>query len=210
MTMPPFNLSSFTEDEIVLLHRHLAYTAGRLERERSDLLNVPAALAWSCSPRNEGLRVTSKQWFDLVRARLLACLSRAIETGQKCISGWGIDLSPLLGDQELFLEFLAYELNRSRLGLDYVKTQPFAQRTRAYLVRAFDVEMRFFKDLQAYVEGLSSLTIRPAYVGVRPSLCASLISQKPAAVYGREEGDCQPAPVDVYPLNTGDGHTCHH
>ncbi|MCP4359460.1 MAG: hypothetical protein GY796_15725, partial [Chloroflexi bacterium] len=189
MTMSLFSLSDFTESEIVLLHRHLAFVAGRLERERSDLLNVPAALAWSRPPRNEGLRVTSKQWFDLVRARLLSCLVRAIETGEKCASGWRIDLSPLLGDPELFLEFLAYELNRSRLGLDYVKTQPFAQQTRTYLLLALDVEIRFFGGLLAYVERLDPLTIRPAYAEIRPSLCASLISQKPAAVYGREEGD---------------------
>ncbi len=185
-TAPLFSLSDFTESEIVLLHRHLAYTAGsRLERERSDLLNVLAALAWSRPPRDEGLRVTSKQWFDLVRARLLACLSRAIETGEKCTSGWRIDLSPLFGNPELFLEFLAYELNRSRLGLDYVKTQPFAQRTSAYLLRAFDVEIRFFGGLLAYVEGLDPLTIRSTHTRIRPPLCASLISERPTAVYER-------------------------
>lgn len=164
-----FNLSGFTEGEIVLLHRHLAYAGSRLERERSDRLNVPAALALSRPPRNEGLRITSKQWFDLARARLLSCLARTIETGEKCASGRQLDLSPLLGNSELLLEFLAYELNRSRLGLDYIKTQPFAPRTRAYLLRAFDVEIRFFGGLLAYVEGLKPL-IRPAYARVWPAL----------------------------------------
>ncbi len=150
MTMPPFNLSSFTEDEIALLHRHLAYAGSRLERERSDRLIVPAALAWSRPPQNEGLRVTSKQWFDLVQARLLSCLARAIETGERCASGWWLDLSPLLGDPDL-LEFLAYELKRSQRGAKYVLGQSFGEVTTQYLLKAFDVEIQFFESLQAFV-----------------------------------------------------------
>lgn len=165
------NLQGFSGTELAILAHHLAYAAGRRQREMERLrYDRPGLRRYQVMPENQqkrpaGLqirqpaspapaaRLVSSRWPRLIREhRFMDHLAQAVAAAR---AGCGeIDLSKILDNGPgPFLDFLDHELNRARLAVAYVEATPFDPPTRRSLFRILDIELRFFSRLLHQLKG---------------------------------------------------------
>lgn len=147
--MSNISLTDFSQEELLILVRHLGYAASRLEQEmglrrknENRLFHPP-----NDSKKNKCVAaITMKQLASIVRDnRYFTHLARAAAEAAASPQP-AIDLSMLITGNPQFLQmFLVYELHRSQLAIAYIQNQAFHPSTRQDLIRALEIEVKFFE-----------------------------------------------------------------
>lgn len=142
-------LAGFSQEELLILECHLRYATSRLEQEMGLRRQNENHLFYSPngSKTNKcAAAITMKQLADIVRdnryfAHLAKTVAEAVVSPRPVI-----DLSTLITGNPQFLQmFLSCELHRSQLAIAYIQNQAFHLSTRQDLIRALEIEIKFFE-----------------------------------------------------------------
>jgi hypothetical protein len=146
--MSNISLTDFSREELLILECHLRYAASRLEQEMGLRRKNESHLFYSPngSKKNKcAAAITMKQLAGIVRDnRYFTHLARAAAEAAASAQPV-VDLSNLITGNPQFLQiFLDWELHRSQLAIAYVQNQAFHPSTKQDLIRALEIEVKFF------------------------------------------------------------------
>lgn len=147
--MSNISLTDFSQEELLILECHLRYATSRLEQEMGLRRKNKNRLFYPPNDSKENrctAAITMKQLASIVRDnRYFAHLARAVAEAAASPQP-AIDLSTLITGNPQFLQmFLVYELYRSQLAIPYIQNQAFHPSTRQDLIRALEIEVKFFE-----------------------------------------------------------------
>jgi hypothetical protein len=142
-------LTNFSLEELLILECHLRYAASRLEQEMGLRRKSESYLFYSPngSRKNKcAAAITMKQLASIVRDnRYFTYLARAVAEAAASAQPV-VDLSNLITGNPQFLQmFLHSELYQSQLAIAYIQNQAFHPSTRQDLIRALEIEIKFFE-----------------------------------------------------------------
>jgi hypothetical protein len=141
------SLDTFTREELIILGHYLRFALRGLQGEMDRLRSDTPHLSYRQKQVKNWRRISFRQWSRLIRHhRFLDHLAQSVEAvvdGQPFV-----DLAPLCrGNPWFFLDFLEYELGRSRLAVHYIEAETFHPLTKRDMLRGLDIERRFFSQL---------------------------------------------------------------
>ncbi len=137
----------FSRPELIILGHCLSFALRCLKVEMDRLRNDTPPLSYHRRQLKNWPRVTFVQWSRLIQHHHfldhLAQSVAAVVDGQPFI-----DLAPLSrGNPWFLLDFLEYELGRSRLAVRYIEAETFQPLAKRDMLRGLDIERRFFSQL---------------------------------------------------------------